>query len=263
MILLDNNYLFSMIISLLLINGFYNLSYKFRKKTDSILLIDNYLISTIINFFFLINFLAVFTFNFLLFVELNNHLIELISLIIIFFGFYKPVYLLNLKKIFKKKNYKENMIYIILFFYFILSLNPITDADSLDYHLTIPYYQIEFGNAQFYKNWMHSQLVGSGEAIFLYSIVLGGLHFSQLLQFTSLLFIILVVINFEYKKFLINYEKRLFVCLSLLTMPVLLFLVSTSKPQLFPITTNFLSLILAAFYLKDLKKQSLFLAFSL
>ena len=49
----------------------------------------------------------------------------------------------------------------LLFLYFILSLNPITDADSLDYHLTVPYYQIEFGNAQFYKNWMHSQLVGS------------------------------------------------------------------------------------------------------
>ena len=263
MILLDSNYLFSIIMSLLLINGFYNLSYKFRKKTDTILLIDNYFISTIINYFFLINFLAVFTFNFLLFVELNNHLIKLISLIVIFFGFHKPTYLLNLKKIFKKKNYKENVIYIILFFYFILSLNPITDADSLDYHLTIPYYQIEFGNAQFYKNWMHSQLVGSGESIFLYSIVLGGLHFSQLLQFTSLLFIILIIINFKYKKIIIKYEKRLFICLSLLTMPVLIFLISTSKPQLFPITTNFLSLILVAFYLKDLKKQSLVAGFSL
>ena len=95
MILLDNNFLFSIIISLLLINGFYNLAYKFRKKTDSILLIDNHFISTIINYFFLINFLAVFTFNFLLFVELNNHLIKVISLTIIFFGFYKPIYLLN------------------------------------------------------------------------------------------------------------------------------------------------------------------------
>ena len=263
MILLDNNYLFSIIISLLLINGFYNLAYKFRKKTDSILLINNYFISTAINYFFLINFLAVFTFIFLLFLELNNHLIKFISLIIIFFGFYKPTYLFNLKKIFKKKNYKENIIYTILFFYFVLSLNPITDADSLDYHLTVPYYQIEFGNAQFYKNWMHSQLVGSGESIFLYSIVLGGLHFSQLLQFTSLLFIILVIINFEYKKIKINYEKRLFVCLSLLTMPVLLFLISTSKPQLFPITTNFLSLMIAAFYLKDLKNRNLVIGFSL
>ena len=55
MILLDNNYLFSIIISLLLINGFYNLAYKFRKKTDSILLINNYFISSAINYFFLIN----------------------------------------------------------------------------------------------------------------------------------------------------------------------------------------------------------------
>ena len=66
MILLNHNYLFSILISLLLINGFYNLAYKFRKKTDSILLIDNYFISTIINYFFFINFLAIFTFNFLL-----------------------------------------------------------------------------------------------------------------------------------------------------------------------------------------------------
>ena len=90
-----------------------------------------------------------------------------------------------------------------------MSLNPITDPDSLDYHFTIPYYQVEFGNSQFYKYWLHSQLSGAGESLFLYSIVLGGFHFSQILQFSSLLIIILIFLNFEHNKFKVSNQKKI------------------------------------------------------
>ena len=243
MIFLDQNFIHSIIISLLLINGFYNLSFKLRKTTNSVLSLNNLLLSTYFNFFLIINFTAIFTFNILLFNELNLNLIKIISAIIIIFGLYKPIYLYSFKKFFETKDKKLIIVYLILFFYFILSLNPITDPDSLDYHFTIPYYQIEYGNSQFYKYWLHSQLSGSGESLFLYSIVFGGFHFSQILQFFSLFIIILIILNFEHNQISINNQKRLFASLSLLSMPALLFLVSTSKPQLFPIATNFICLL--------------------
>ena len=263
MILIENNYFISIIVSLLLLNGFYNLSYKYRYKTDKIISINNFFISTVINFYLIINFLAILTFNLLLFLELNENIIKIISLFDILIGFHKPTYLRNLKKILKEDNNKKNLLFIILFFYFILSLNPITDSDSLDYHLTIPLYQIEFGNPQFYKYWLHSQLVGSGETLLLYSLVFGGLHFSQILQFLSLLFIILIVLNLQIKKIFIDNEKRIFVSLCIISMPALIFLASTSKPQLFPIATNFISLIVSVFYLKNLKKYNLLITYSL
>ncbi len=261
MIYLENNYLLSILLSLLLLNGFYNLAYKFRFIANSLFNIKNDLISSIINFYLIINCLGIITFNLFLFYEVNKDVLKVISILIIFIGFYKPTYL-NLK-IFNKNDYKLNLLYLILFFYFILSLNPVTDSDSLDYHLSIPFYQIEFGNSQFYKYWLHSQLSGSGEAVYLYSLILGAIHFPQLLQFISLFFIFLFFLNFNFSKIKIDYQNRLFVCLCLLTMPVFLFLVSTSKPQLFPLTTNFISLIIATFYLPKLKGTNLTICFTL
>ena len=263
MIIPEYSHLISIIISLLLINGFFNLAYKFRFQTNKVISLNNLFLSTIFNYFFIINLLAILTFNILLYTQLNENIIKIISLFIIFLGFHKPFYLKKLKNIIHDEDYRIKLIYIILFFYFILSLNPITDSDSLDYHITIPLYQIEFGNSQFYKYWLHSQLVGSGEALFLYSLVLDGFHFSQILQFTSLLFIILIILNFKINKIFIDNKKKIFVSLCILSMPALIFLVSTSKPQLFPIATNFISLIISVFYLKHLKKNNLLISYSI
>jgi len=263
MILPEYSHLISIIISLLIINGFFNLAYKFRFQTNKIISINNLFLSTIINYFFCINLLAILTFNILLFAQLNENIIKIISLSIIILGFHKPLYLKKLKNIIYEEDYRIKIIFIILLFYFILSLNPITDSDSLDYHLTIPLYQIEFGNSQFYEYWLHSQLVGSGEALLLYSLVLDGFHFSQILQFTSLLFIILIIMDFKISFFLIDNEKKIFAILCILSMPALIFLVSTSKPQLFPIATNFISLVISVFYLKNLRKNNLLIAYSL
>ena len=140
MIFIEHNFLYSILVSLLLINGFYNIGFQFRYITNSLFLIKNLSFSAFLNFFLVTNLIAIITFNLLLFNELNKNLIKIISLGIVIFGFYKPLYIFDLKDIFKKKDYKFYIIYLILFFYFILSLNPITDPDSLDYHFTIPFY---------------------------------------------------------------------------------------------------------------------------
>ena len=116
---------------------------------------------------------------------------KLSSIFIILFGFYKPAYLKFVKFIFVKKNIKLNLIYIILFFYFLLSLSPISDPDSLDYHITVPLYILNFFDHPFHKYWLTSQLSGSGETLLLYGLSLGALNFSQLLQFFSLFMLII------------------------------------------------------------------------
>ena len=73
MIYLDHNYLFSIILSLLLLNGFYNLAFKFRWLTNSFFSIKNEFFSTIINFFIIVNLLGLLSFNFFLFNEINNN----------------------------------------------------------------------------------------------------------------------------------------------------------------------------------------------
>ena len=258
----DINLLYSLLISILLINGFYNFSYHLSLKFNTYVEIKDKFLSTIIIFFIITNLIAILTFNINLYYKLNNKLILILSLSIISIGFYKPIYFLKCKEFFKFKmikNYKLSLIYLILFSYFLLSLSPITDSDTLDYHLTIPLYNYKFGTLLFPKYWLTSQLSGSGESLFTYSLSLGGYHFSQILQFLSLFLIISIVLKFEYKK-KINLDNKYLICLIILTMPALVFLISTSKPQIFPIACNFLSIILVFFYLPKLNlKKSLIL----
>ena len=100
MIYLDHNYLFSIILSLLLLNGFYNLAFKLLVVNKFNFFNKNEFFSTIINFIIL-NLLGLLSFNFFLFNEINNNIIKIISLSIIVCGLYKPTYLKF--KIFKKE----------------------------------------------------------------------------------------------------------------------------------------------------------------
>ena len=108
MILLENNYLISIIISLLLINGFYNLSFRLSSLTNKFFSINNITISIILNFLFLVNFLAIITFNILLYFNINKNLILITSIIIIIIGLYKPTYLKEiLQKLIERKISKK------------------------------------------------------------------------------------------------------------------------------------------------------------
>mgnify|MGYP003327169412 CR=1 FL=1 len=57
--LLESNFIHSIVISLLLVNGFYNISYKLRNLTNSIFAFDDIFLSTTINYFLIINILSV------------------------------------------------------------------------------------------------------------------------------------------------------------------------------------------------------------
>jgi len=251
------NYIQSIIISLLIIIGLFNLSVNTRIFTKNLIQIKTDLFPVLINFFFYINFLSIITFNLFLYFEINKEIIKVISIVIILIGFIKPLSLLDfVKKIFFKKKSKTILIYLILLFYFLLSLLPISDPDTLDYHFTVPFYQLIFQNEVFPKYWLTSQLAGAGESFFLFGIVLGAIHLSQLLQFFSLFILIIFILNFSTDKYKFSEEKKFYVCLSILLVPALIFLITTSKPQIFPIVSNFFALILCLFYLPYLQNKN-------
>ena len=155
--ILNYSPIFSIILSLMIVNGFYNLAYKASFLTRN-LIIKDVLFATIINFCVIVNLFAFLTFFTLLYFKINIEIYKLSSILIILFGFYKPAYLKFFKFILLKKTIKLNLIYLILFFYFLLSLSPISDPDSLDYHITVPLYILNFYDHPFHK-YCHQSII--------------------------------------------------------------------------------------------------------
>ena len=206
MILFDIHPLFSIILSLLLVNGFFNIS-KFFSKLKILCCLDNYFISKkIVAFFLFINFFSILLYSFYLFFEINELIIKFSALLIVLIGLYPPYEILNF---FKKKlisNLKINILLFIVVGYFIISLLPITDPDSLDYHLTVPYLSLINGNFLIQKEWLTSQLSGAGEALSILGLSIKAYKFSSILQFTGLFSIIFVILGLNNTKK--KYKKK-------------------------------------------------------
>ena len=132
--------LLSILYSLLIINGLYNLS-KIIYKSRYFLFLSNYVVSgQVIVFFLVLNFFSIFFYiSFLLF-GVNKLALQAVVIILILIGFYKSSLLSDaLIKLRISNNKPYLLVLLFIFAYFLLSLMPISDPDSLDYHLTIPY----------------------------------------------------------------------------------------------------------------------------
>ena len=250
--ILEFSSIISILISLLIINGLFNLAEIIKPIKKKKFFIEDEKLLLILNFFLITNSLSILTYFYSLYFKINPIVISVVSIFIISSGFYKPIYFKNFVNNFNQNDKKVYLIYFLLFFYFLLSLSPNTDPDSLEYHLTIPIYQLNFQNIPIVKYWLTSQLSGAGESFFMYGITLGSIYLSQFLQFISLFLLIIFILNFQHKNYNFSDQKKIYVSLIILTMPVLLFLVSTSKPQMFPLINNFFCLILTTIYLPKL-----------
>ena len=250
--------LFSVILSFALINGLINISYYLNNKKFKY--INNKSINFFLIFFLITNFIAVSTFIFSITVGVNKGLINVLSIFIILLGFYKPFYFRELRFFFKKDKY-HLLIIILILSYLLLSTAPISDNDSLDYHITVPLYSLKFGEHFFTNYWVHSELSGTGESLLMFGASIGAYHFGQVMQFISLLFLVIIIFNFSYKGFF-KYNNNNIIILSILLIPSLIFLCSTSKFQLFPAVSNFLCLLIAVFYFDQIKKKQSIILFT-
>lgn len=142
-------------------------------------------------------------------------------------------------------NYNYLLSILILLLYFLLTLAPITNADSLDYHVGVPFYIINNNVYPELKFWTHFVKSGSGEVLNAVGFILKGEQFPSLVQFSGILSIFGILKN---KK--INKRTNIFLLL-FLSCPILILLVSSAKPQLNYIGSS--ALVFSIIFLSDLK----------
>ena len=262
---LEINPLFSILFSLLIINGFYNITNIVSRSAYLSFLGNNIIQKKIILFFLITNFISVLFYNLFLLSGIHKLFLQVIIVSIIIFGFYKPFNIKDLKKYIKLINHPTKYLLALLIFgYFLISLLPVTDPDSLDYHLTVPY--LSLLNEEFYiqKEWFHSQLVGAGEAMIILGASINAYKLSSLLQFTSLFLIIISILNLKLKKNIFSIEAKTLICISILCIPSFLYLTFTAKPQLFSIGTNYIAFLITFFILPYEKNtKNLIIIFSI
>ena len=248
--------LLSILLSLLIINGFYNLS-KFISKTKYLIFLENYAVrGRLISFFLIINLFSVILYNFFLFFGVNETYLKILIILLILIGFYRPD---NIQELFKKYifiNTKTKLLlFTIILGYFLISLLPITDPDSLDYHLTLPTLSLINKNFFIQNEWLTSQLAGSGEALIIFGLSINALKLSSILQFVALFSIIIAILNLKNEKHHFNLNSKILICLAILCIPSFLYLTFTAKPQLFGIGTNFIAFLMTFFILPFEKKK--------
>lgn len=136
----------------------------------------------------------------------------------------------------------------LLFGYGILSLSPITNADSLNYHTGVALHILNTGGMPIAPEWFHSRLVGSGEVLNAIGLAVGAEQFGALLQFAGLLGIAGLIYHVESDKLgpdgdeSAHSDWRNFISVVAVSAPVLVFLVASAKPQLLLVSMTTLAI---------------------
>ena len=202
--------------------------------------------SKIIIFFLHLAFYAA-VFNILLIFNLT-YLIKYFLFISFFLTIYFFYYTLKKSKKLninlKLRNFKNQHIVflLILFLLFLVSILPISDADSIAYHLNFPFRLLEDGHlwADLQKN-LEFSIIANNEILLSISVLLKSDNFGSILNF-------FVLVVFMYTQKNSKYFKNI-----ILSCPLLIFLISTQKLQM---TFSILFLILFIFvYEKKLKNN--------
>ena len=250
------NPLFSSVLTIFFFNGIFFFS-KILSNFNYFNFLKNHFSN--INFIFfliLINLIGYFFYLIFLFISVNLLFVQLFMYSVVFFGIFNFFKFQFLKKKIKfiHNNYSY-LFFIIILLYFFLSLSPITDPDSLEYHIGVPLYSIKYGIFFIKDYWLHSQLAGLGEALNIIGFSTHSIQLPTFIQFISILLLV-SVIHYSKSPFFKNIpnKEKFFIYLIIVSCPVFLFLGNTAKPQLFAIASSFIAFFLAFIVLPKEKK---------
>lgn len=128
----------------------------------------------------------------------------------------------------------------------ITSLAAITNADSLDYHIGVAISLLNNGSFPAIPEWFTSRLAGSGEVLNALGLSVGAEQFGSLLQFVGVIAITGLLIKSELpgNNPKDTYDTRPILAIAAVSAPVLLFLVSSPKPQFLQIAMTSLAVAL-------------------
>ena len=170
-------------------------------------------------------------------VSFLNHatiILQLISLFLIFCSlnfFIKFKYIKKNLFISKNKNIYLYLFVLLIFLYFLLGLSPLTSADVLDYHAGVALNILRFDKYIILPEWFTSLQSGTGETLNALGFSVGAEQFGSLVQFSSILTISGIILKFAKKN--TDYYLKYFLVLTILSCPILIFLLSGNKPQIF------------------------------
>ena len=236
-------FIFLMLISKVIANKFIIINDKYLNFISSYIIIISFF-SIIIFFLSLIKFDYLFLRNFFWFLIITTLL----------------VYHIELKKIFgfcikfAKNNF---LISLLIFSFLILSFLPSIDADTIDYHLGIGLDVIREGKLNNRLDWLHFRLGGSGEYLNLFGLVIGSKNFGQIIQFSSLIILLLSLISISKTNKFKNKEIDKLINLCVFSAPILIVLIYSQKYQIFGSSIIFFLLVLISRYLKFPSKKTL------
>lgn len=202
----------------------------FLKKKKINIFNDSNFLST----YFLIYAIYSVIFNFSIILNLQNYLHILIYFFLIFMLAFSVNFIfknkrdikLKIKNLFAQYINDTNIIFLIfvLSIFFLITILPISDADSIAYHLNSIMHLYSYGINQTVDIFKHLEfsLISNSEILLMLSVILKSDNFGSQLNFFSLLVFFFYFIN----------KKRLFLII-LLSCPLIIFFISTQKLQLF------------------------------
>lgn len=199
-----------------------------------------------------VNLLMFVLFPIVLFFPYSKIILNFFSIIIFIFGvckifvFTKKKFLIKIEKI----NFESVLFLFIIVGFFLITFSPVNHADSLDYHMGGALHIFKTGKLPNTLENFHNLLVGAGEIFYSIGFFFGAEQFGTLIQFSGLLSLIGIV-----KK--VKNKNSTFFILLILSSPILIFLSSSPKPQLFQICSNtiiFVILYINFFSTKKFKK---------
>lgn len=243
MLILNNFYIIFYILGILNLSFFFSSCLFKRNLTVNIILIFLLLISFISIFFFILIFSGYLNFNYIGYFNLF-----IASLSILLLTYSKKIFLIFFREI-RKKN-----LFIFVYFFlalYLISFLPVSDPDSLDYHLGIPKQWILDGGFIRNENWLHYRLASYGEVINLFSIISFDGKLLGFLKITILIFLIILSYKTFWQK---DYLVKVF-----LTCPILLFFIFSQKPQFLGFLIS--SIILLIIFENSNKNQEKFFNF--
>ena len=232
---LSTNYsLFALSVSLLLFLGFNQLGTIILKNKNIYSIISELSDVRYQKTLIAINFAMIFLFPMVLFFKLSKEFILLFSISLIILGIIQFIEFIKKWKFhihtINKINLEDMIIILFLLGYFFLSISPITHADALGYHSSVAKFIANSGRFPSELNNFENLLTGSGEIVMSLGFLFNSEQLGNLVQFSGLLSLIGVVRKN-------SNDKRLF-SLLILSTPIIIFLCSSPKPQLFSIASN-------------------------
>ena len=195
------------------------------------------------------NFLLFFFYPLILFLE-SKIILLATGTMLLALGIKRAIFFLYNKDYsvnFKIKNNLDFFLFLIIFIsLFVISSSPVTNADALDYHMTVARNIANYGKYPLDLTHFHARLSGSGEIIIALGLIFGAEQFGSIFQFAGFLSLVGI---------LLKTKNSFFYILLLITSPVVFFLSSSPKPQLFNICS--VALVFYIFIINSEKSDNL------